>query len=213
MPVLHQHPESSKIRISLLGSSLKIQNSRLIFSSSLPTWGLSLMFYVVYYFTVVLNHAGFSKHSSLLSVAHRLPNYQLHQHSKWDVKEISLLAVLQKFGTLDTHTHTHTHHSSLSQFSHKVEYLLPGLIYLGLGMTKMTLKCLFLSISVQLVSVLYFPEVQQHLIWILKISYRFLVCTFCYIDITGGEWLLGIYILPSWQCHCSFFDSLVSIIW
>ena len=109
MPVLHQHPESSKIRISLLGSSLKIQNSRLIFSSSLPTWGLSLMFYVVYYFTVVLNHAGFSKHSSLLSVAHRLPNYQLHQHSKWDVKEISLLAVLQKFGTLDTHTHTHTH--------------------------------------------------------------------------------------------------------
>ena len=111
------------------------------------------------------------------------------------------------------HTHTHTHHSSLSQFSHKVEYLLPGLIYLGLGMTKMTLKCLFLSISVQLVSVLYFPEVQQHLIWILKISYRFLVCTFCYIDITVGEWLLGIYILPSCQCHCSFFDSLVSIIW
>ena len=173
------------------------------------------MLYVVHYLTIVLNHAGFSKYYSLLSVAHRLPNYQLHQHSKWDVKEISLLAVLQKVWTLDTHTHTHTHthHYSFSLFCHKVEYLLTGLIYLGLGMTKMTLKCLFLSISVQLVSALYFPEVQQHLIWILEISYRFPVCTFCYVDITVGEWLLGISILSSCQCHCSPFDSLVSVLW
>ena len=120
----------------------------------------------------------------------------------------------KKFGHwTHTHTHTHTHHYSFSLFCHKVEYLLTGLIYLGLGMTKMTLKCLFLSISVQLVSALYFPEVQQHLIWILEISYRFPVCTFCYVDITVGEWLLGISILSSCQCHCSPFDSLVSVLW
>ena len=73
MPVPHQHPESRMTYISLLGSSPKIQNAGLILNSSASL--LREKPHVVCLLTIVLNHAGFIKNSSLLSVAHRLPNY------------------------------------------------------------------------------------------------------------------------------------------